>query len=230
MAAFEYWRRNSVWTSFGKIAIVCGADQIPDFNLPINQQYDESSLFAKIAEGDEQAYKDLFLIYIPFLLPTVRKLVKSSQAADDIVQEVFMKIWIYRDKLPDIENPRSWVLRVTYNSMATFLSKEKKQVERVVALSGRYQQVDQHTEEQLDYKILRDLVAAAVNELPERQKQIYRLVRNEGKSLQDVAEELGISLQTVKNTMRNALQTIREVIIQSGYPLITLVIFFSDFF
>lgn len=195
--------------------------------MPDSTIYNERELLLKIAEGDEKAFSDLFSIYIPFLLPTVKKLVKNSQIADDILQDVFIRIWLYRDKLPLVESPRSWVLKIAYNQVFTYKADLEKQARRLQRMASKQADYSHETEKFLEYNALERLLTTAINQLSPQQKKIYQLARVNGMSLQEVAEVCGISLQTVKNTLGKALQSIRNFIESSGYPIFYLLLFFQ---
>lgn len=190
----------------------------------------EKELLLLIAEGNEEAFRKLFSIYIPFLQPSIKKLVKDPAMVDDILQEVFLRIWVYRDKLPAIESPRSWVLRIAYNRAFTWLGKQEKNAARPVSMEIDLQAASTETEEQLAFQALKDLLAKAVDQLPPQQRRIYLLSRNSELNMQEIADQLGISVHTVKNALGKALQSIRAYIEGSGYPMGMVLIFFLSFF
>lgn len=198
--------------------------------MSVNHTYKEKELLLRIAEGDERAFKELFSIYIPFLLPTVLKLVKESSIADDILQEVFMRIWLYRDKLPLVESPRSWVLKIAYNRVFSYKAGQEKYSFHLRRIADGQARTSQETEEELAYQGLKRLLGEAVERLPPQQRKVYQLSRDNGMSLQQVADYLDLSIQTVKNTLGKAMQSIRVYIEVAGDPASLVLIFLSTFF
>ena len=73
-------------------------------------------------------------------------------------------------------------------------------------------------EKNFDYNLLSKLIKAAVSELPDPQKKVYKLSREEGLSMDEIAETMSLAPQSVKSIMSRALQFIRDYIEKSGYP------------
>lgn len=173
-----------------------------------------------MAAGDELAFKQLFRLYIPFLEPAITRLVKNKAAAEDILQEAFLRLWLHRDQLATVENPRSWVLRIVYNRAFTFLANEQKYRNHLDALAVAPAQEALGPQETLSYNIVRRLVSTAVEQLPAQQKKVYRLSRDHGMRIAEIADTLKLSSQTVKNTLGRAIQSIRAYLEAAGYVFI----------
>lgn len=172
-----------------------------------------------IAEGDEQAFTRLFKIYGNQLYPTMLRITKSAGVAEELIQEVMLRIWVSRDKLPGIENPRAWIFRIATNLAITWLRKqltEEKSLRQV-----RYPHVvdKEIIENQISLKELQKEVKKAVDNLSPQRKLVYELSRNNGLNKEEIAEQLHISVNTVKTTLVKALQSIRHDLNQSGYHL-----------
>ncbi|UYQ91230.1 sigma-70 family RNA polymerase sigma factor [Chitinophaga horti] len=178
----------------------------------------EKHLFLQIAGGDQAAFRELFHRYTPLLRPLIYKLTTTDHIIEDILQDVFFKIWLSRDKLPDIENPRSWILRITFHDCFGYLRKE--------ATKRRHEIVPEAAAEdqQLDFRETSRLVNEAVAGLSPQAQKIYLLSRRDGLKLPEIAETLGLSLQTVKNTLSRALKSIRDYLAEHGVflPLLLL--------
>ena len=191
----------------------------------------EKELFISIAEGNEAAFRELFHLYMPQLYPMILKVTKVENAAEDILQETFLKLWISRDKLAEIENPRAWILRIAYFQAFTFLRKKAIHQKAVDRLSDKAQLdlLRSDTEETIAFSSLQTLVRQAVASLPRQPKKIYQLSREEGLKIPEIAEQLNLSEQTVKNTLSRSLKLIREYVIRAGHVLITIALFFKMF-
>ncbi|HWJ29731.1 MAG TPA: RNA polymerase sigma-70 factor [Flavisolibacter sp.] len=191
----------------------------------------EKELFISIAEGNEAAFRELFHLYMPQLYPMILKVTKVENAAEDILQETFLKLWISRDKLAEIENPRAWILRIAYFQAFTFLRKKAIHQKAVDRLSDKAQLdlLRSDTEETIAFSSLQTLVRQAVASLPGQPKKIYQLSREEGLKIPEIAEQLNLSEQTVKNTLSRSLKLIREYVIRAGHVLITIALFFKMF-
>lgn len=186
--------------------------------MTIGPAHNEKELFARIANGDEAAFALLFNLYLPKLYPFIIKFTRSEQATGDIVQETFLRVWLNRDKLEEIENPGGWLFKVASNECYTYARKmvlHNKFSHPLLAEQG----TATTTEDWLDLKGLNRLIGEAVDQLPPQRKRIYQMSRNEGKTIPEIAAALSISPNTVKNALVTSLKNIREYLINSGISL-----------
>ena len=200
-----------------------------DLLLTDSDSYNERLLLQQIAEGNEMAFRKLFTIYVPFLQPTVRSILKDAAASDDIIQETFIRIWINRDKLPAIENPRSWVLRIAYYRAFNYMRNRQAHNKALQSLSLNKKRGHTGPDDVVAFNALSKLVNTAVSQLPGQQNKIYRLNRENGMSISQIATHMELSPQTVKNTLSRAMAFIRDFIEKKGY-LVCLLIMPVKFF
>jgi RNA polymerase sigma-70 factor (family 1) len=199
--------------------------------LSTDRTYEDRGLFSRIAEGDEKAFRDIFQYYGAIIHPFVLKIVKEESIAREIVQEVFLKLWVNRESLTTIDNPSSWLFRIASNlSISHFRRQEidkrvlKEIQSRTVGGDTNAGQTD--TIDELSAKELKKLIKEAVDLLPEKRKQIYLLAREEGLSRKEVAARLNLSENTVRNQIAISLQHIQEYIRKnSGYYIPVVLIF-----
>ncbi len=189
-------------------------------------QTEEADLLLLVSEGNEPAFKALFALYARLLFPFLARLTGSETDAEEIIQETLLRVWIHRDELPALEKPRSWLFRVAsnqaYNWLAAKASQERTIKTRAAIPTEQYNPV----EEFLSLADLKKDILAAVNKLPPRRKLIYRLSREEGRSVKEISGELGVSGSTVKNSLAEALSFIREELKRSGHSLSILLLLF----
>lgn len=190
-----------------------------------NQSYTDTELFRLIAEGDEAAFRLLFHRYVPELRPLIMHITKTAAVTEDIIQETFLRLWISRDKLVTIENPRSWLLRIVFYQSFTYLRRQGVHIKAMDVMASR-QDAELHnsTEEALAYSQIVGVIAEAVRRLPPQARRIYILSREKGLRIPEIAKELMLSPHTVKNSLVYSLKTIRKHIEQSGHfiPLVVL--------
>ena len=188
--------------------------------------YDDKLLCLKIAEGDEQAFTELFHIYTPKLLPFVLKLTRNEHLAQEMIQETFLRLWVNRSELVNVNEPASWIFRIAANVSITWLRKQsnRDRLMKEVKVDESHNTVF----EILESKELSLIINNAVEALPERRKQIYKLSREEGYNHQQIAERLNLSSNTVANQIGISLKFIREFINkETGLSMVTLLILFS---
>jgi RNA polymerase sigma-70 factor (family 1) len=188
-------------------------------------QADDKTLFLLIAGGDESAFAILFQRYGPKLHSYLSRITRSEAAGEELVQNTFIRIWVGRCKLPDIQSPRSWIYRVASNEAYSYLRKAAlyhRTLEQL-ASPGTAEPSDPNSDNIL-YRDLKKAIVEAIDILPDRRREIYRLSREQGLKQQQIADQLGISLSTVKTTLAEAAASIREFLIQRGLLALAILI------
>jgi RNA polymerase sigma-70 factor (family 1) len=169
----------------------------------------DKELLELLARDSEYAFAVLFDKYRKPVYNSALLFLKDTTAAEEIVQEVFLRVWQKRKDLGEISYINSFIKTIAYNLMVdqfrkAMLEKDyKKQLAREISL------VDD-----TDHRVRSDesvrLLQAAIATLPPRQKQVYELARIKGLSQEEIAVLLSISRNTVKVHMTAALQSIRS--------------------
>ncbi|GEP98904.1 RNA polymerase sigma factor [Chitinophaga cymbidii] len=181
-----------------------------------NQSYDEHALLSRIAEGDEKAFTVLFDLYLGKLKPFVEKLSPSPADAREIVQETFIRLWLNRDKLPQVTNIGGYIFRIAANQYHMAVRRALLQDKTLDGFKTTIHHSANPTERTVRLNELQRLINEAVQRLPEKRRQIFRLSRNEGMTIAEIARALGLSPKTVKNTLFTALANIREYLAAAG--------------
>ena len=158
---------------------------------------------------DETAYKELFLIFYKPLLQFANSFVRSNEMAEEVVSDVFMKVWEKRQAQEDIENLRVYLYVCTKNAALKSLLKYQKQVaitidELHVELESPYK----NPEQLLITAEMLSRVQEAINSLPPRCKIVFKLIKEDGLKYKEVAEILQISVKTIDNQLAIALRRI----------------------
>lgn len=188
---------------------------------------DELELFRETAAGNEQAFGRLFAIYARLLYPFLYRIVKSPLMAEEFIQETMLRVWLHRDKLPELEHPRAWVYRVAANLAFSHLQKEMTAAKVNQHISRAAHDESPDMNEYVSLKNLRVCIRQAVAQLPQQRKIIFQLSREKGLSRAEIAGKLNISEKTVKNAMNASLRFIRDYLQRAGYLLpIFYIVFF----
>ena len=169
-------------------------------------------LLAAIALNDDKAaYKELFVLLHSRLKQFAYSILKSNEEAEELVSDIFIRIWQKRDQLTSINTPLLYFYTSTRNLAFTRISRLKKQQslpveEWLVQLNSIYFDPEQlmMTEE-----ILRQ-IKKAINDLPPRCRIIFKLVKEDGLKYREVAELLHLSVKTVEAQMAIALRRIGQ--------------------
>ncbi|MBI5857164.1 MAG: RNA polymerase sigma-70 factor [Sphingobacteriales bacterium] len=158
---------------------------------------------------DQSAYKQLFVLLYHRLKQFAYSILKSNEEAEELVSDVFVRIWDKRAQLISVESPRLYLYTITKNLAFTRISRQRKQInitseEWFVQLDSIYFDPEQLV---ITEEILRQ-IRKAVNDLPPRCKLIFKLIKEDGLKYKEVAELLQLSIKTVEAQMAIALRRI----------------------
>ena len=163
---------------------------------------------------DQQAYKLLFTALYPYLYPFARAIVKTKEPAEELVSDVFIKVWEKRKELGKIENLKLYLYVATRHVALNYLEKEKRKPTNPIDYFQHAELISVHLDpEQL--LITADMMALlrkAVDQLPPKCKVIFKLVKEDGLKYKEVAEILGISVKTVENQLAIALHKLGNAV------------------
>ena len=187
---------------------------------------DERDIIRRISDGDESAFEVYVAHYGPQIERTIKQVVKSDLPVNDILQDVFINIWIAREKLPTLRNPHTWLFRIAYYRCFSWLRQQARQNNLYNAASTIESAAVQRSpvEEHSAFEETKRIINVAIEQLPPQTKKIYLLSREENRTINEIAGHLQLSPQTVKNTLSNALKNIRRHLENEGVmlPLVIL--------
>ena len=186
--------------------------------MPDKEHHDILALFRS---DDPATVKKLFYQYYPFLCQNIYRIVKDKAIAEDLAQDTFFKFWNKRNELNIETSIKAYLRRMAINEGLYYLRKNKKfQKEEVEVLA--FVAADDDIEEQILHQEFSAEVHAAIEELPPRCKEIFKLSRFEELSYKEIAAKLDISIKTVENQMGKALKTLRVALQPVSYTHLTL--------
>lgn len=172
---------------------------------------------------DEPSYKTLFLHFHKPLLELAYSFVNSRETAEELVCDVLMKVWTMKEALLKINNLKFYLYQSVRNSSLNELKKNKKHTgQDIEDLAMQPDDSLYNPEELLIKDELNYRIASAINELPPKCQQVYKLVREEGFSYKEVAQLLDISTNTVDRHLNNALHKLMHIV-KEYYSLLSLV-------
>lgn len=169
----------------------------------------DTDLFHRIARGDERAFEELFRRWDRRIYPFVLKMIRTQALAEELTQEIFIKIWQHREKLNEVSNPEAYIFTIATRHTLDQIKRQLNESRMLEKFSAIRPLSHNDTEETL---LLRDrtaLVQQAVDQLPPQQKAVYLLSRQEGLDYDAIGRQLNISPNTVRNHLVKALQSIR---------------------
>lgn len=178
-------------------------------NMPVYYSDDEKLLFIKISEGNEIAFRQLFELYRERLYHFVLQMVKSTFVAEELVQEVFIKIWTNREVLDKVENPNTYIFVITRNKTIDRLRKIARE-SRLVNEFEKVMDTRQNTSEEImEANESQRCIDRALETLSPQKQKIFQLSRYGGFSHEEIGKQLNLSKSTVKNNLVEILKYLK---------------------
>jgi len=187
----------------------------------------EYELLKRLQSGDQLAFESLYQNYSREIYNKLVKMVKNVTLAEELTQDVFVKVWNKREVITIDQPFRYYLLTLTNNIVNDFYRKaarDRKLQDEIIAAST---ELYNPTEEQIYYKESKELMDQAINSLPSQQKLVFQMCKIEGKSYEEVSKLLGISTSTISNHIVKATKSIKTYFFtqKKGFLLIAMYLF-----
>ncbi|MEO8413961.1 MAG: RNA polymerase sigma-70 factor [Ginsengibacter sp.] len=178
--------------------------------MPNEKLETEKEMMRFASTGDEASFVKLFYLYRHKLYSYTLRITESPELAEDMVQDVFLKLWKNRSQLDKVEHFGAFIFKMVQNQAFNAF---KRMANETLILSKMQNEVDGYKtgpEQDIEYKEVQFLINRVVKKLPPQQNLVFKLSREQGLKHHEIAQLLKISPYTVKNHLVVALQTIRE--------------------
>lgn len=173
-------------------------------------QNEEFNDLDRIASGDHDAFRHVFMKYHPKVKFFISCMVKSETIAEELSQDIFLKVWTSREHLPNLRSFNAYLFKMSKNAALNYL--EHKYIEDSYVVNYSQTTTVANPEEELSAKELEFLVQLAVDRMPEQRRKIYIMSRVENIKNGKIAEILHLSPKTINNQLSLALKEIREIL------------------
>jgi len=174
------------------------------------QYSDDKLIIIKLKEGDVLSYDYIFKKYNKKVYYFAISYLKNKEEAEDVVQEVFMNLWKFRDQISEYYVFSKYLFRITYNATLKKIRKQasdRKQLEKILQ---NFILEDNSTNIEIEYNDLLETANLLIKKLPSRQKNIFLLSIREQLTSEQIAEKLNISKKTVENYLALAKTSLRK--------------------
>ncbi|RBL88943.1 RNA polymerase sigma factor [Chitinophaga flava] len=187
---------------------------------------DDVSLLERLSTGDRHAFTELYQRYQPklsrYLLPFTGH---ANDTADEIVQDVFVKLWLKRETLAGLQRLEYYLYRMARNRMVDIFRHEKSRRQhdaRAMEAAGDIYQL----EDELKYREYHQLAREAIALMPERRRQIFELSTQRDLSWAEIADNMNLSVAVVKKQLHLASRSVKEYIARHGDIILFLLLCF----
>ena len=172
------------------------------------QTLSDGELTAAVRDGDDRAYDALFLRWYPQVRRFLLTLVKEAALADDLAQGVFMKLWLFRDRLEPSQSLKNYLMVLARNAALDFFRSKYHTLQADLATPPEETASDR-TEQKAELTEVNVRIRHAVEEMPAQRQEVFRLSRYQQLSNEEIATRLGLSVRTVEKHLQLALKDLR---------------------
>lgn len=194
-----------------------------DIQLSVHQPYDEPALLQRMRSGDTEAFARLYEQYHAGLYTYVLRFVKLPSLTEDLVHDVFVKIWDVRARINPESGLGGYLFRVTRNHVYKFIQRASRDQSVLQQLAAEMKAAGAG-HQLLEDKEYDRLFRQALEQLPAQRRKVFELCRQEGKTYEEAAAILGISRNAIKKHMVLGVRAINEYIGRHGDIFLALYI------
>ncbi len=194
------------------------------------KRFSDQEILKNLTIGNEDAFEFIFLTFYNELCNYACSILRDKDTAEEIVQEVFVKLWENRTELSIKLSVKSYLYRAVHNQCINYY--DHLQVKQKYASESVKNYRDMVSPVSSDYPIanlltqeLEDTISQSLAALPDQCREVFLLIRYEDLSYNEAAEKLGISINTVKTQLQRAISRLRESL-RNYLPIILLSMFF----
>ncbi len=181
-------------------------------------------LLQQIAAGDKTAFTKLFHEFSPFVLDIAVMLLHDRDLAEDTVQDLFLKLWLKREQLPEIKNIKNWLFILTRNACKNVLRSLARADKKAEGYMDRLPDFVDESDERLSADHYQALVGQAMAQLTEQQRKVFDYSVLQGYNRKETAELLGLSPNTVKLHLMRAIRIVRAYLIMRMSPNVLIML------
>ena len=186
------------------------------------KKYDDEELFNLISQDNPLAFEELYTRYYTFLLNNAYKRLRDKNQSEEVVQELFVNLWVKRHKIGAPQNSKAYLTTAIRNQVISSIRKSKTMsIADNVDLPDLQLASENGTEDLVKYEELKAAYEKSILALPEKCRRVYQL-HEKGLSIHEIADQLLVSPKTVEAHMLKARNTLRKRL--GGFIAICLII------
>lgn len=170
----------------------------------------DTEITGRIRQGDIGAFESLFRSSYVSLVRYAKTLIKDQDASEEIVQDLFFRLWQNRESIKIESSLNGYLFRSVHNRCLRSIEHNRIVARHAEEMSAKDSELAENPAEILQYKELQEKIAGILDKLPERCGQIFYMNRFEGLKYQEIAEKLSVSVKTVEANMGKALKAFRK--------------------
>lgn len=192
----------------------------------MTEKRDDNELVQLLQKGNVVAFDSLFEVYSQKLFGFALKYFKNESDAEELVQEVFVKVWENRQTLKSELSFKSYLFTIALNQIRKHFNKKATSLRYLESLQNDPEFMENLTIQEDDYELTLRQINLIIEQMPPRRREIFTKSKMEGKSSKEIATELNISAGTVDNQVSEALRFIRTRLKSENISLLLFAVLF----
>lgn len=189
-----------------------------------NNQISDTELFHRIQKGDEKAFTIAYELYNKLIYVLSYRYLMDEERAKDVVQYVFVKLWVYRAELNIGISLKNFLFTMAKNYILNLIRNENTALEKQYEIAQQVLGYEDDLVEKLERREQMSLFYQALAKLPEQKKRICVMKIREEMSNKEIAERLNVSINTVKTHYAEALKLLRRELLKLLMIIIILML------
>jgi RNA polymerase sigma-70 factor (family 1) len=170
----------------------------------------ESQLLQEAANGSREAYAMIYQHYLPKLYKYLYDILRSKQDTEEILQELFLKLWEKKEELAEIKTLNSYLFRIARNRLMNYYDHQKVKQKATSYFSAKAEPIGASADDNHTYKEYSDVMEMALSALPPKRRLVFELSTIEELSMDEIATRLNISKSMVKKQLYAANNSVKE--------------------
>ncbi len=196
--------------------------------MPTHSHHTTDELVIQLRQGCPEAFASLYALYSEKLYINILSLVKDENTAEELLQDIFVKIWQRRASIYAEQRFEGYLFRISYNRVIDYFRQVKKEKQLYARLHQAASCYYTHIEEAMLNRENAELLHKAIEGLSPQRRLAYQLCKLDGLSYQQACERMEISLATLKNHMASARQQIHDFILTHQETALLLAFLFCS--
>ncbi len=196
----------------------------------MNKQKDitDTDLVRRIKYGEKNAYQKLFERYAPKIYQFSLSYLKNEADAEELVQDVFLKIWEKREILDSSQNIKAYIFKIAVNTIYDFIRRKNIESAFNDFAQVNFNKSSNDTWDTVIFEEMKTTLNDIIAKMPEQRKRIFRLSKTKGLTNDEIAQKLNLSKRTVENQLYRAIIFLKEHLKnESVFAILFFYIFFS---
>lgn len=185
-----------------------------NINIPRNSNQSDHVLVSRVRQGDLEAYRELYLNYGKRVYQFAYKFLAEKYDAEDVLNEVFLKIWENRKTLKNDTSIQAYLFTIAYNNIRKRYLKKSRELKYLHEYAEEYLQEKGESDKDIDYNLFVERITKYTQLLPERRRLVFTLKYKEELSVAEIAEQMNVSSQFVKNQLVMARRFLSDSLVK----------------